>query len=205
MNILLDDNARLFYKESVDDLFKLCPEMMARKIQEANVQQGFVFDMVKKLSFEGAKILCIGSFEDTACEALKILGYDVTAIDPQVNMSLNTFFNNSYKEFDIIFSTSVLEHVKNDEEFIEQICQLLKPNGYGILTCDFKNDWKEGDDKPGEDERLYTKYDLTVRLNKVINDNRCRLFSEVNYEGEPDFVYGVHKYSFSTLTFKKDK
>ncbi len=196
MNILLNDKQRERYKPEIETLYALCPEMMSRKLSRANVQQAFVFDTVMSFMTGYSKVLCAGHFEDTAYEALKTFGHDVIGVDPQVNMSLNTFFNLTQDKFDIIFSTSVLEHVKEDELFIAQICQLLKPNGVAVLTCDFKNDWKEGDGKPGEDE--------TVRLNKVLESNGCSMYGVVDYSGEPDFWYGVYCYSFATFCFKKD-
>src|SRR6185503_6174263 len=114
----------------------------------------------------------------------------VIGVDPVMNMSLDTFFKLTKDKFDIIFSTSVIEHVKDDELFIEQICKLLKPEGYAILTCDFRDDYKEGDPKPVEDERLYTKHDLTVRLNNIAKQDGCEMIGEINYDGEPDFCYG---------------
>ena len=204
MNILLDDTQREEYKDIIELLFKLCPDTMQRKMVRANVQQAFVFNMVGSLYKKNCNILSIGSHEDTAYEALKQLRIDVIGIDPLLNVSLGTFYEITRDKFDIIFSTSVIEHVKDDELFIEQICKLLKPEGYAILTCDFRNDWKEGEPKPSEDFRLYTKQDLTVRLNNILKQNGCEMYGEINYEGEPDFAYGVYWYSFGTFCFKKN-
>ena len=61
------------------------------------------------------------------------------------------------QSFDIIISTSVIEHVEDDEKFIEDIAYLLKKGGYAILTCDFNDYYKKGDDIPDGDYRFYTK------------------------------------------------
>ena len=177
---------------------------MERKIGRANVQQAFVFSMVMDYAKPDSKILSVGCYEDTAYEALQKLSIPVIGIDPLLNTSLSTFFKLTHDKFDIIFSTSVIEHVQDDEEFITQICGLLKPNGIAILTCDFRNDYIKGDPKPGEDARLYTEYDLCVRLNKVLEANGCKMFGEVNYSGEPDFWYGMFHYSFGTFCFIKN-
>lgn len=204
MNRLLDNSWREYFKGTISLLDTLCPETMARKINEANVQQGFIYYKVMQLlNTPDKSILCVGSYEDTACEAMQKIGVNVTAIDPVINMSLSTFFKVNKNKFDIIFSTSVIEHVENDEQFIDEICKLLNSGGTALLTCDFREDYKEGDNKPGEDKRLYTTYDLTVRLSNILKENNCELIGVSDYSGEPDFVYGVHKYSFASFCFKK--
>lgn len=207
MNKVLTNKQRENYKGVISELFQLCPDMMSRKIPEANVQQAFILDTVRKLCNENKEtsILAVGSFEDTALEALIKTGYcNFVAIDPAVNESLDTYFKRSDEKFDIIFSTSVIEHVQDDELFIDQICKLLNVGGHCTLTCDFRNDYKEGNGKPGEDFRLYTKNDLLVRLHKILESNNCSLVSEPDYDHEPDFVYGIYTYSFATYTFKKN-
>lgn len=203
MNTILTDTWREFYKPIIKELFQHCPEMMARKLELANVQQAHTFAKTREFANIQSKILCVGSFEDTAAETLIELGYNVVGIDPALNMDLTTFFNQTKEKFDVIFSTSVIEHVPNDDEFIDQICKLLAPGGYGVLTCDFRNDYKEGDPKPGEDVKLYTKQDLLVRLYKVLIDNNCFLVGEADYDYPPDFHYGIYTYSFATYTFRK--
>ena len=68
------------------------------------------------------------------------------------------------QSFDIIISTSVIEHVEDDEQFINEMAYLLRVGGSGILTCDFKDNYKKGDDIPDADYRFYTKKDLNERL-----------------------------------------
>jgi SAM-dependent methyltransferase len=203
MNIILNDAQREKYQPVIEELFALCPETMQRKIPRANVQQAFVLDTVRRLSTPSSKLLCVGSYEDTACEALIKLGYNVVAIDPAINMSLDTFFQQADSKFDAVFSTSVIEHVKDDEIFLDQICKLTKSNGYGVLTCDFRDDYNGNKNKPGEDVRLYTKNDLLVRLKKILTNNHCSLHGTIDYDYPPDFHYGIYIYSFATYVFRK--
>jgi SAM-dependent methyltransferase len=203
MNTILNDAQRELHKESIDELSALCPATIARKIPRANVQQAFVLSQVKKLGTTQSEMLCVGSFEDTACESLEKLGFNIIAIDPCLNDSLESFFQKNTKKFDVIFSTSVIEHVENDELFIDQICKLLKPEGYGVLTCDFNNDYTIGSGKPIEDFRLYTKNDLLVRLNDILKRNDCELYGDADYDHAPDFQYGPYTYTFATYVFKK--
>lgn len=205
MNFILNDIKRFYYKDTIDELFLLCPETMSRKLPRANVQQAFILDTVRKLSLKdnNNNMLCVGAYEDTASQSLIKNGYNVTEIDPNINMSLDSFFKKTSEKFNTIFSTSVIEHVDDDNLFIDQICKLLKVGGYGVLTCDFRDDYKPGDGKPGEDYRLYTKNDLLVRFKSILEQNGCILFGEVDYDHEPDFQYGIYTYSFASYVFKK--
>lgn len=205
-NFLLTDEKRELYGPVIKHLFKTCPEMMARKYERANVQQAFVLDTVKLFCDKTSELLSVGCFEDTAYETIKAEGYNVVGIDPEVNVSLETFFHqNRNKQYDVVFSTSVIEHVPNDELFIHHICQLIKPGGVGVLTCDFKDGWKPGDPKPEVDSRLYTKDDLLVRFNAILQNYNCAIMGPDDYSGEPDFDYGLFKYSFASFVFKKLK
>ncbi len=219
MNIILNGSQRIVYNDVINELFELCPETMKRKIAEANVQQAFVLDYVRKNFNKDSNILSVGAYQDTATESLVKLGYNVTQIDPDNNMFVKTIINkdiinldlhnyylqNTDKKFDCILSTSVIEHVQNDEEFVDDMCKMLNIDGIGVLTCDFNNDYKAGMNKPHVDYRLYTKYDLLERLNKIIINNGCEIIGEINYDGIVDFHYENCLYTFATLTFKKIK
>ena len=202
-NRLLRNTDKEFFQPLIDIMFGVCPEMMSRKIPEANIQQAFTLYCLQKTINQNSKILCVGSFEDTSYEFLKLGQYNIYGIDPSINFDLHTFSTNSLEKYDIIFSTSVIEHVKNDDEFIEDICKLLIPGGLAILTCDFKEEYKKGDPLPNTDIRFYTEYDLKTRLSDIVLKNNCELISESNWKGEPDFLYQGHYYSFATLVFKR--
>lgn len=207
-NRILDNAARQMYKPVVNALYDLLPEMMSRKIPEANIQQAFVLDTVQKYlpNYESPKILCIGSYDDTAAAALKKYGYTIDEVDPVLNYDLNTFMDKpSTKKcsYDVVFSTSVIEHVKDDELFIKQIGELLAPSGTAILTCDYKDQYKPGDPLPPEDFRLYTQKDFNERLLPLIIDGS--LVDTPQWEcSDPDFVYANCRYTFATLVFRKN-
>jgi len=213
LNRILTNTDRKEFESLIDKMFEYCPETMSRKIPEANVQQAFALDYVLKLlllSPDDLSILCVGSYEDTALETLQKMGYSVIPIDPAINMDLASFrrsvtLNEVPDTFDIIFSVSTIEHVKDDEGFIDDICNLLSPGGIAILTCDFKNDYKVGDPLPATDVRFYTKYDLLERLPKILENNNCTLFDEPELDDPPDFLYQGHTYSFATYVFQKDR
>lgn len=207
-NRVLDNAARELYKPAIDKLFQLVPDAMARKIPEANVQQGFVLDTVIRYasSKRKSKILCVGSYEDTASMGLIALGYAVEEIDPSINCDLQTHFMKPATikgSYDIVFSVSVIEHVVQDAVFIAHVGALLKPGGIGIITCDFKEGWAPGDSKPDVDERFYTQHDLRERLLPVMGN--CVLVDEPQWNcPNPDFILaGAYNYTFATVVVKK--
>jgi SAM-dependent methyltransferase len=208
LNRILDNEARKVYITAENKLKELVPRTMAKKIPEANVQQAFVFDTVSRylVQYKTPKILCVGSYEDTASMALQKIGINIEEIDPTQNYYLQEFatkpsvIKNSY---DIIFSTSVIEHDPNDESFMSALNSLLAPGGIAIITCDYKENWKIGDDKPDVDVRLYTKNDLKHRLLSYMNG--CQLVDKSQWDcPNPDFNYlGKHQYTFATFVVKK--
>ena len=207
-NRILDDVARGEYKESIDVMFRLVPKMMERKIPEANVQQAFVLDTVRVFVQEKSspRILCVGCYEDSAAESLERMGYRIDGVDPVLNYDLGGFCERYPKRrnhYDIVFSTSVIEHVEDDELFIRQIGSLLAPQGVAILTADFNDQYQPGDAIPQEDFHMYTQSDFNERLLPQVKD--CALVDKPQWDcPEPDFVYAGYSYTFATLVFRKN-
>lgn len=209
LNRILDDEARKTYEPTVKFLKTLVPKTMSKKIERANVQQAFVFDTVYRFikGNKASKLLCVGSYEDTASMSLIKMGYHVEEIDPMINYFLQDYYTKpSVKKcnYDIIFSTSVIEHDPHDESFIKCIEGLLAPGGIAVITCDYKDGWKPGDLKPDVDERLYTKYDLEKRLPSYLTDSK--LIDKPNWDcPNPDFILvDKYVYTFATFVFKKN-
>lgn len=204
-NRILDNVAREQYKPVIELMFRLIPKTMERKIPEANVQQAFVVDAVRKFSrnISAPRILCVGCYEDSAAETLERLGYPIRGIDPVLNCDLSKFYSkNRMRRYDIIFSTSVIEHVYDDELFISQMAELLAPGGVAILTCDFNDKYKSGDLLPAEDYRLYTQRDFVERL--LPQASGCELIGTPNWDCEkPDFSYAGCNYTFASLLLRK--
>lgn len=207
-NRILDNKARLTYDPAINTLFKIIPKWMNRKNKMANVQQAFVFDTVARLckGKENTKILSVGCFEDTAFGALKTLGYKIIGIDPVVNYDLDTYITKPSiraSRFDIVFSTSVIEHVEDDLNFLKNMQKLTKGGGYIVLTCDFKEGFTDGDPKPGCNFRFYTKERL---LNLISNLHDCKLVGDVKWDcPNPDFDWGMgsNKYTFASVVLQK--
>jgi hypothetical protein len=207
-NTILDNQKRETYKKAIEVIEQLNPALIKRKIPEANVQQAFVFDSVYRLAqkFTNPRILCVGSFEDTACLSLRKVGFELEENDPVLNYPLEKFITRpvrNHPEYDIIFSTSVIEHVAEDEIFIRNIANLLAKGGFMVLTCDFKEGYKVGDAKPDVDCRFYTQSDLQKRL--LPNAKNCSLYGKVNWEyDKPDFFMAGYNYTFATFVMQKN-
>lgn len=209
LNRILDDKARALYEPAVNKLFELVPLTMAKKIARANVQQAFVFDTVYRFLPQtgDAKLLCVGSYEDTASMALQKLGYAVEDIDPMINFYLQEFYTkpSTRREFyDIILSTSVIEHDPDDESFIRCVEGLLAPGGIAVITCDYKDGWQAGQPKPDVDARFYTKKDLVERLPSYLTDSE--LVDQPYWDcTDPDFNYlGKYQYTFASFVIRKN-
>ena len=208
-NRILDNQARAQYKSVIRQLQLLAPEIMVSKIAAANIQQAFIFDAVNHFAreFTSPRILCVGSYDDSASASLKMLGYRIEEIDPEVNsLDLNAFFHlpsTNKASYDIVFSTSVLEHVQDDELFMSQIAELLAPGGIGVLTCDYNDLHKPGDPIIPGDHRFYTQKDLISRILPSLK--QCSLVDVPHWEcPNPDFMFLGYRYTFATLTFRKD-
>ncbi len=208
LNRVLDNQARQQYEPVISRLRLLAPEITASKVPAADVQQAFILDAVIKFGgpLASPRILCVGSYDDSACASLKKLGYPIEEIDPAVNgLDLDAFFQlpSTVKEsYDIVFSTSVIEHVQDDELFVRQIADLLAPGGVGLLTCDYNNLYKPGDPLIPGDYRFYTQKDLITRILPAIKD--CSLLDVPHWEcTRPDFMFLGYQYTFATLAFRK--
>lgn len=203
-NRILTDEDREAYKQDIAAMYQYVPEMTGNKIASALVQQAFVYNMATHLApTEHPMILSAGSYQDTAAELLRYNGYCVYDVDPVINCDLHTFRMRTENRYDVIISTSVLEHTQNDEEFISDICHLLVDGGYGILTCDFKDDWIAGQPVPYTSNRFYTSHDLVNRLAAVLHANGCMFIDKPDYSARDNFVWDGINYSFATFVFKK--
>jgi SAM-dependent methyltransferase len=202
-NRVLIDFDRELYAKTVSEMYEMIP-MTGHKIGDSMVQQGFVYEMAKELSKRTSRILSAGSYQDIAAEYLRFQGYGVYDVDPVLNYDLHTFVSKNPGLFDTIISTSVLEHTTDDEQFIADICALLKSGGYAIMTVDFKDDWQVGQPVPYTSNRFYTAFDLNTRLWSVLNNNSAQLIGTTDYNDKDRFIWDGIQYSFATYVFKKD-
>ncbi len=210
LNRILNDNARALYAPTIDLLLKALPRTMDKKIARANVQQAFVFDTVFRnlVNYINPKLLCVGSYEDTASMLLIKMGYKIEEIDPMINYFLQEYYTKPTTKkasYDIVFSTSVIEHDPDDKSFLECIEGLLAPGGIAVITCDYKDGWVLGEPKPEVDARFYTKKDMEERMLSYIP--QCELVDMGDWDcPNPDFFYlNKYQYTFASFVFRKKK
>jgi SAM-dependent methyltransferase len=137
---------------------------------------------------------------------LRKIGVHVEEIDPLINYYLQEFAEKPstlLNSYDIVFSTSVIEHDPDDESFIKCIYDLLSPGGIAVITCDYNDQWSPGKLKPEVDARLYTQYDLKERLIRLMPD--CQFLDTPNWDcPNPDFLFlGKYRYAFASFVVKK--
>jgi len=105
---------------------------------------------------KGDKLLDVGCGRGDFLKSFKDLGLNVYGIDIEkskseiarnveiynCNFELNSFpFEDNF--FDIIFSKSVIEHLKTPDSFIKEIYRVLKPGGTAIvMTPDWQSQMK---------------------------------------------------------------
>ncbi len=207
-NKLLDDRSRHAYTDALHSLQYHAPELLAQNVERANIQQAFALDAALRLmpKSNDARILAIGSYEDTAVAVLKALGYCVDSIDPNVNgLDLNAFYrspNVALGSYDMILCVSVLEHVTDDDAFMRMAADLLAPGGVAIFTVDFAENYSADMQKPLADERFYTTADICSRLMNLLPD--CALFDTPTWrEGAEDFEDEGCRYGFAGWVFRK--
>lgn len=197
---LLRDSDRTALQPVIAEMHEKLPEMMGRKIPEANVQQAWTVDLVRRT---GAKsVLCVGCFEDTGFELLQLENPGIIGIDSAHGTTLRQFRQKLGAQFECVFATSVIEHVPDDSQFIRDLCDCLVPGGACILTADFKEGWKKGQPLPYSDQRFYTATDI-ARIEKILTEKGCYFVDKPDTSGAPDFHYQGHDYSFIGLIFKK--
>lgn len=201
LNRLLCDKDRKKYTERIKQMFSLCPQMMKNKFPRANVQQAFIFDYILNNHNKSQEILCVGSYEDTVSESLKKMGYTITNIDPVINYDLHNYVKIISKKFNVVFACSVIEHVKDDTQFITDMCSCVAKGGTGLLTCDFQENYRTGNWLPKTSYRFYTKNNLENFVHQIRNQGFN--IDSCNWEDTPhDFNIHNHNYCFATLVFK---
>lgn len=192
-NTLLNEKDSALLRPVVEKMQNLVPEIK-RKMQRDNLQHAFVFKYITDNFRKDNVILCVGASEDACCTALKKLRYSVVEIDSSINYDLHTYRKkNSHKRYPVIFSISVINHVPDDEEYIDDMCKLLIPGGTCIVTYNFDHTHKQG-----LTSRLYTASDILGRFKEILWKNQCYILGDVDY----DKAVGV-EYTFGTFIFKK--
>ncbi len=208
LNKILDERSRTAYRESLADLERYAPAMLARKIPRANIQQAFSLHTAEQLlaRYKKPRILAIGSYEDTTVATLRAKGWMIDEVDPVIDgKDLRDFYfkqQTRLSSYDVVLSVSVLEHVEHDLEFVSMVADLLAPGGVAILTVDFQELYRPGMPKPTVDHRLYSHDYICSVLMPAIPD--CGLVDRpVWRDGVEDFDFEGCRYGFGSVVFRK--
>lgn len=100
----------------------------------------------------GGRVLIVGAMGGRDYFLLKNLAFDVVVIDigPQPDIDPITFWNVEEPlpfengSFDAVLIGEVLEHLREDAKALDNIRQVLKPDGRLIVTVPYFNDREEG-------------------------------------------------------------
>jgi hypothetical protein len=209
MNKILKQTEVDAYKSTYDLMFETSNEMSKRKIFTSLIQHAQMLDYIIQNATQEDKILCVGSYEDVVAEVLQKLGYNITNIDPILNMDLKEYRKiHPSSTFKIVFATSVIEHVEDDITFLQDMCYFLEVGGLGVITCDFKPDYQVGDRLPSTSLRFYTLARLQM-FEALIQKEGCELTTIPTWnESTPDnldFKWEEIPYTFAGFSFKRKK
>lgn len=203
-NRVLTSEDREQLRPVIEELHRLCPDIMSRKYPDAVFQNAFNFQQVISTASKEDSILIIGGYEDPIGPALQKLGFTVRITDPQINgtddNALATETKKTGIRYDIIIACSVLEHVNNDAAFIGNVYEMLNPLGRAFLTTDFKEGWSPSEAKPSSDVRLYTSESL---YNLLLPIKDCLLDPPSWGFVKPYFTYESVDYCFASISFSK--
>ncbi|MBD2692157.1 methyltransferase domain-containing protein [Anabaena catenula] len=107
-------------------------------------------ELIQKIAQPGAKILDLAAAQGNFSLILAELGYEVTWNDLREELidyvelkresgnihyaPGNVFDLGFASEFDVVLIAEVIEHVAHPDEFLKKIAEMIKPNGYIVMT-----------------------------------------------------------------------
>lgn len=167
-----------------------------KRFNERPVEYAFVFNCLKNIYPK--EIADIGTGTTAIPHVIRNCGFLVTATDNIKDYWESGLVNRHYyvindditktkisKKFDLITCISVLEHIANFNEAVKNMCSLLKPNGYLILTFPFNKNGKyipnvydlEGSSY-GKGAKYITQSFSNNELNNWIKDNNLIIIEQ---------------------------
>jgi len=143
----------------------------------------YIFSKYNKQS----KILDIGCGNGDFTEEIRKLGFDICGIDinppsiknfPKKGYTVVDIQHDKYpypaNSFDVIFSKSVIEHLREPDHMLEEAYRLLKPGGTLLcLTPSWKHSYEEQFYIDHTHYTPFTRYSLEVICNLSGFDSKC--------------------------------
>ncbi len=211
-NRVLSPNDAYQFTWELEELWKYAPDIMARKVPEALINQAFTWFAIQRFAPMNIPILGVGVHEDPVFELLQqTRRYAVTGIDPTLPGSenlhshwLNWKLESMGGKYACIFACSVLEHVEQDMAFMSNVHDLLLPGGVGIFTFDFHPTYEDDMPLPRTNKRFYTGQ--TVHTHLIDYCGACRPVDVPDYSNAKlDFEYENIPYTFASLVIRKPR
>lgn len=112
--------------------------------------------------------------------------------------------------YDVVVSFQVIEHIRNDELFLHEICRVLKPGGRAMLTTPnrklslTRNPWHVREYLPTDLEQLARKFFAHVEVKGITGNEKVMAYYEENKRSVQrltrwDFLDLQHKIPASLL------
>lgn len=109
------------------------PDLKGKKILDLGAGMG---EFSQILKFQGCGVFCLDS-ADKCYQALLAGGFRSYRADLE-----NEKLPFSDKEFDVVISLEVIEHIWNTDNYLREISRVLKPAGRAVFTTPNYNHWR---------------------------------------------------------------
>ncbi len=130
-----DDN--FTYKNIIEVLRKIIPMLKGKSVLDVGCGVGTIDFYLAKLNFEVFGI----DISEKAIE-MSILNAKHLGLRGKTKFKSGDFLKESFdKKFDLIICSEVIEHIRNDDDFISKAHNLLKKNGLIFVTTPSNNSW----------------------------------------------------------------
>ena len=176
-------------------LLKEATNQKADALNERPIEFRFVFVQLSK--FYPKTVLDVGTGMTALPHLIRNCGFIVTAIDNIDDYWPSGMINRHYhvindditntkleKKFDFITCVSVLEHIEYSEDAIQNMCNLLNPNGYLLLSFPYTenmyipNVYVEEESTCGQEATYITQSFSRQNLTKWCSENNINIIEQ---------------------------